>query len=238
MSEAPSRLPPKTLLRDALGVLVFRAPSLALADHPQAFLIFGLVCTWIAGIGRYWDNPEAYVLQSVGLGSVAYVFVLALVLWLIAWPLRPMRWTYLNVLLFVTLTSPPALLYAIPAERFLPMETAQIVNLWFLAVVAAWRVALLAWFLVRLARLRVGAVVVVTLLPLALIVAVLSALNLEHVTADMMSGTPASANDTAYLVVVLLAIIAEFASPVLLLLYVYQVVVVWWGERIKAWLFR
>jgi|GEM_PF-4987218 len=45
-------------------------------------------------------------------------------------------------LAFVTLTAPPALLYAIPVERFMTPSAASVTNAWFLAVVAAWRVGL------------------------------------------------------------------------------------------------
>ena len=44
--------------------------------------------------------------------------------------------------MFVGLTALPGWLYAVPVERFLPLDTAQAVNAGFLALVAAWRVAL------------------------------------------------------------------------------------------------
>jgi hypothetical protein len=47
------------------------------------YLGFGLVCTWLAGIGRYWDNPRAELWQWLGFGSLVYVFILAGLLWLI-----------------------------------------------------------------------------------------------------------------------------------------------------------
>ncbi len=49
----------------------------------------------------------------------------------------------------VCLTAPPALLYAIPVERFFDAATARNINTGFLAFVAAWRVALLAFYLMR-----------------------------------------------------------------------------------------
>ena len=57
------------------------------------------------------------------------------------------------MLIFVTLTSLPALLYAIPVEKFMALEYAQTANVLFLAVVASWRVALLIVFLKRAAGL-------------------------------------------------------------------------------------
>lgn len=210
------------ILRDAGRVLVLRPPSPAIATHSPRYLAFGLAATWLAGIGRYWDNPRADAWQHAGLGSLAYVLVLAALLWLLCLPLRPRNWRYRNVLLFVTLTSPLAWLYAIPVERFLTMDAAQDANVAFLAVVATWRVALLAWFLARVSDLRPLAALVATLLPLTLIVVTLTALNLEHVVFNLMGGlTPGqeSPNDAAYGVVMGLAVFSVLASPVLLVLY-------------------
>lgn len=195
-------------------------------SHADAYLGFGLAMTWLAGIGRYWDNPRAELWQHAGLGSVAYVFSLALVLWLLILPLRPRRWAYRNVLLFVCLTSPPALLYAIPVERFMSGEAALAANAWFLGIVASWRVALLLVFLKRDAGLRAWEAVVACLLPLALIVVSLALLNLEHVVFNLMSGIRAedqSANDAAYGVVVLLSLFSFVASPILAIAYLWLV---------------
>ena len=56
--------------------------------------------------------------------------------------------------------------------------------MWFLGVVATWRVALLAWFLRSIALLPALSIVVATLLPLTLIVVTLTILNLEHLARD------------------------------------------------------
>ena len=127
-----------------------------------------------------------------------------------------------HLLLFVTLTSPPAVLYAIPVERFISFEAAQQVNVWFLAVVAVWRVALLAVYLMRVAGLSRFAVLVATLLPLTLIVATLTALNLEHVVFKIMAGLEdheKSVNDGAYTVLLIITYFSVMAFPVLLVLY-------------------
>ena len=121
--------------------------------HWPAYLAWGLFTAWLAGIGRYWDHPSAGWWQYAGLGSVAYVFVLAFFLWVVVAPLRPRNWSFVGVLIFVTLTSLPALLYAIPVEKFMALEHAQAANVIFLAVVASWRVALLIVFLRRAAGL-------------------------------------------------------------------------------------
>lgn len=211
-----------TLLRDVWRLLSFRRPGPAIQQQWPAFLAFGLCCTWLAGMGRYWDNPRAEWWQLLGLGSLAYVFTLSLLLWAILAPLRPRHWHYRNVLLFVTLTAPPALLYAIPVERFVAPDIARAANAWFLAAVASWRVGLLAVFLTRVAGLSPVTAAVGTLLPLALIVITLSMLNLEHVVFDLMSGIRAedrSPHDSAYEVVLMLSMLSFIASPILLIAY-------------------
>ena len=215
-----------SIASDAWRVLTFRVPSPAIAQRWPAYLAFGLVFTWLAGIGHYWDNPRAYLWQQLGFGSLLYVFSLAFILWVLLVPLKPARWAYRNVLVFVTLTSPPALLYAIPVERFLSLSAAQSANAWFLAFVATWRVALLFWFLRRLAGLKGFTIVVATLLPLALIVVVLTAFNLEHVVFELMAGLrpeQRSANDLSYGVVTILAVFSVLASPFLLAAYVWSI---------------
>lgn len=213
------------LAADAWRVLTFRSPSAAMAEHWRAYLAFGLFFTWLAGVGRYWDNPRAQLWQHLGLGSVAYVFVLAFILWAFLGPLKPQRWVYRNVLVFVALTAPPAVLYAIPVERFMPADAARTANAWFLAVVAAWRVALLVWFLRRVGGLGGFRIVVATLLPLTLIVVALTALNLEHVVFNIMAGVrpeDRSPNDAAFGVVATLAFFSMLSAPVLLVCYLWM----------------
>ncbi len=137
--------------------LTFRASPKELQNLGWGHLAAGLLWTWAAGIGRWWDDPMAGPLQMLGVGSVAYVFVLALVLWLVTLPLRPAKWSYFQVLTAVCLTAPPAILYALPVERWVSMSTATWLNLAFLAVVAAWRVSLWVTYLIRAGQLPDGA---------------------------------------------------------------------------------
>lgn len=211
----------KKILSDEIRLLTFRPFQLD-ASIFNWYLAFGVFFTWLCGIGRYWDNPRAEIWQYLGLGSVVYIFILALILWLLLWPLKPKRWSYKNVLLFVSLTSPPAILYAIPVERFMSLEAARDANVWFLGVVALWRVLLLLLYLKRVAGLNGLCVLVATLLPLTLIVTVLSILNLEHVVFKIMAGLEdheKSANDSAYMVLLMITYVSIIASPVLLALY-------------------
>jgi len=227
----------RTLLSDEAKLLTFRHPSPAIQTHWKPFLAFGFFFTWLAGLSRYWDNPRAEWWQHFGLGSIAYVFAFAFILWVLLAPLRPRHWSYRNVLLFITLTAPPALLYAIPVERFLGPDAARAANAWLLAVVAAWRVALLAVFVSRVARLSRGVMVVATMLPLTIIVIILSILNLEHIVFDLMGGISpgeASANDAAYGILFLLSMASFLLSPFLLIAYVMYIYDAWRSDRSGA----
>ena len=216
-----------TILSDQCRILTFRNPGPAIRDHWRAYLAFGLVCTWLAGIGRYWDNPKASWWQHLGMGSLVYVFVLALLLYLLLKPLRPGNWSYRNILLFISLTALPALLYAIPVERFMSLPAAQSANAWFLGIVATWRVALLFVFLRRVANLSGVAIFVAVSLPLVVIVVALTVLNLEHVIFDIMAGIrehERSANDVAYQIVFAISLYSMLAAPILIIAYAWLVI--------------
>jgi hypothetical protein len=212
----------KQFLLDEYRFLTLRAPSAAVREHSGAYLAFGLLLTWLAGVGRYWDSPDALPWQYAGLSSLIYVFLLALVIWTIVLPLGPRNWSYRNVLLFVSLTAPPALLYAIPVEIFFSSAVALALNGAFLAVVAVWRVALLFTFLRRVAGLDGVVIVVAALLPLALIVDGLALMNLEHLVYQTMIGTrdtDGTADDSGRAVVQFTCTLAAVLTPALLACY-------------------
>lgn len=218
------------ILRQQLRFLAFRNVDLRLGERLPALLCYVFFVTWLVGIGRYWDHPDARIWQYAGLGSVVYIIGLSTFVYLIVWPLRPARWSYPMVLIFVGLTSLPAVLYAIPVERFASMQTAQTANVWFLAVVAFWRVALYVRFLSKGAGLSDAQVIIATLLPLSIIVASLAFLNLEHVIFEVMAGIrtepetpPETANDSAYAVVILLSFFATLVFPLTLVAYLVQI---------------
>ena len=198
-------------LLTTIRLLTFRASVDELRALDHRHLVFGFLCTWLVGMGRWWEDPRAGLLQHLGVGSVAYVFVLAFFLWLVLWPLLPGHWSFLNVLIFVALTAPPAILYAIPVRHGLVLQTAQTVRLWLLAIVAGWRVALLFFYLRRGAGMTGYRWILAALFPLLLIVFVLTALNLERVVFDIMGGirtADKTVNDAAYGVLVLITMIA------------------------------
>jgi hypothetical protein len=106
------------------------------------------------------------------------------------------------------------------------LDSAQIANGWFLAVVATWRVGLYLNFLVKVAKLSVFRILVATLLPLTAIIVSLATLNLEHVVFEFMSGIrpeERSPNDKAYLFIWLLSIFAYVTFPISLCLYLIAV---------------
>lgn len=192
-------------------------------DHAgNYYLALGLIFAWLAGVGRYWDHPNALWWQQFGLISVLYIFVFALIIWVLLLPLRPKNWQYKSVLIFVGMCAPPGILYAIPVERFLALETAQRINISFLGIVAVWRVALLFLFLKRSAQLKSYRLIVATLFPLAVIMSTLALFNLEKVAFRVMAGLAgyAQAQHTlAHTILLVLTWTAIICLPVLLLAY-------------------
>ena len=205
--------------------LFFRARPEEMAGISwRRFLGPALVATWLAGMGRYWDHPSASLLQMLGVGSVVYVFVLGALLWAVIAPLRPRGWGYLQVVTFVSLTAPPALLYALPVERWMTLDQAVSANESFLLVVAGWRVALLLVTLHRHAQLTWPRALVGAALPLCAIVTALAALNLEHAVFEIMGGfRQGTPGDGAYMILVLLTWLSFMASVPLLLIYLLLV---------------
>lgn len=221
------------VLSAATRLLTFRLTGEEFGRLDYRHLLFGLICTWLVGIGRWWDDPRAGMLQHAGVGSVVYVFILAALLWLVVFPLRQKRWSYRHVLTFVALTSPPAIIYAIPVEMLYGMETARGLNAWFLFVVASWRVALLVFYLRRQARLGAFAAAVAMLLPIIVIIFTLTAVNLEKAAFETMGGMRGerTANDSAYMILTLLSLLSILLLVPLVL--AYSVLIINERNRVK-----
>ena len=190
-------------------------------------LILGLIITWGVGIGRYWDDPGAHIGQYLGLGSLVYVFVLALILLLILLPFKIENLNYKKILTFITLTSLPAALYAIPVERFMTIPEASRLNAQFLAIVAIWRVAIY-WRFLWVIGFNWFRTTILAFLPLTLIVTCLTLLNLERAVFRIMGGfrqeTPA--ND-AYDILVLLTLTSAIAVGPLVLSFLGLIAYDW-----------
>lgn len=207
-------------LTTAIKLLTFRLTRAEMFEFNKKHFIAGLIGTWIVGMGRYWDDSGAHLMQHLGLGSVIYIFVLAGFIWLILQPFRVERWSYFTVLTFISLTSFPAIFYAIPVERFFTLPTANSINVWFLAIVAAWRLGLLFYFLKRFTRLSIGNILTVTFMPICLIITTLTALNLHRVVFNVMGGmrnpTP---HDASYFVLLILTGVSMVLTLPLLIAY-------------------
>jgi hypothetical protein len=201
-------------------LLTFRLTRDEMLNFNYIHLIAGIIGTWIVGMGRYWDDPKASTLQHLGLGSVIYIFILAAFIWLILLPFKIEKWSYKTVLTFISLTSFPAIFYAIPVERFYSIATANTLNVWFLAIVALWRLCLLYYFLKHFTQLSVGNIITVTLMPICLIISTLTALNLHKVVFDIMGGyREPTAHDGAYGVLMFLTVISVILTIPLLIAY-------------------
>jgi len=214
----------KEVLITELKLLSFRNVKINMNELGTYYIFFAIVMAWLAGIGRYWDSPRADTWQYLGLGSVIYIFILAFLIWIIIKPLKPENWSYKNVLVFVGLTSPTGFFYAIPVERYFSLDTSQKINVWFLLLVAVWRVILFFLYLKRVAKLKSSTIFVAVFLPLTLIVTALTMLNLEHVVFKIMAGlseNERSSNDAAYGVLMLITTFSIMVSPILLLIYSY-----------------
>lgn len=212
---------PLGVFNATIKLLSFRLSQSEFLQLDGRHLAFGLTCTWLVGVGRYWDHPNAKLLQYLGVGSVVYIFALSVFLWLLLWPLKPKNWRYRNLLTFISLVSLPAAFYAIPVERWFSFEIATKLNVWFLAIVATWRVALLIFYLKRMAELGFGELIVATFLPLTVIVFALLILNLEGAVFEIMAGIRRSrtANDAAYGVLFTLGLLSNFFLVPLLIAY-------------------
>jgi hypothetical protein len=150
-----------TLLRYLIGE---RTAILTLAEHPRSWLV-GLIFVLSAGFAREYDQEDLlhdpwYLLLPLG-ASLLSSFLLFCVLYgptmLLRKPGPPFLTAYRAFLGLFWLTAPLAWLYAIPYERLLDSVSAVHANLATLAVVSAWRVALMVRVAVVLLGMPLGA---------------------------------------------------------------------------------
>jgi hypothetical protein len=207
-------------------LLTFRASLEDYENLGRRHLIAGLIVCWLVGMGRYWDDARATSLQHTGIGSVVYVFVLAALMWVVVKPVAPDRFSYGGILTFITLTSPPAALYAIPVEKWMTLEAANITNLRFLGLVAVWRLALWMHYLRRFGQFRGWMVACAAAVPLAAIFITLTELNLHHVVFNIMGGireADKTSQDAAFQTLWLLGVLSVPVSFVAFLGWVSMV---------------
>jgi hypothetical protein len=206
------------IFHDTLALLSFGLPAAGFNSLGRGHFYLGLFGTWVAGMGRYWDHPQAELAQKIGFGSVAYIIVLSALLWCVFRPVAGRAASYWKLVSFVGLTSFPAWLYAIPVERFMAVQSATTLNVLFLAVVAGWRLALLFRYVRLSYQLSWWQVTVCCLLPMTAIIMLLAVLNLEHAVFEIMGGLrEPTAGDGAYFVILLLSLLSIGLFPFLLL---------------------
>lgn len=177
-----------TILADFLRFLFFQPLKGNMGKDWRAYLLVGFAITWLVGFGRTWDFDAAPLWLRTGFPSVLYTLLLAAIIWVVVLALKPARWSYRNVLLMVTMTAAPGLVYAIPVERLMPPDAARGANMLLLLLVATWRMALYFRFLRDVALLPRLATIVAWLLPPSLIVAPLSLFGLLNAIGRDMAG--------------------------------------------------
>ena len=217
---------PISSIRKMLRLLFFKITRDEMLTFNQSDLLIGLTFTWMVGIGRYWDDPGAKLLQHLGAGSIVYIFILSFFIWLLLKPFYIKDWSYKNLLTFVSLTAAPAILYAIPVERYFSVDASASMNAYFLLSVAIWRVVLLIFYLRRFACITRFQTTVATLLPLTMVVTSLTALNLERAVFEIMGGIrEKTSNDSAYMILNLLTMLSVIVVGPLIVSYgviIYQ----------------
>ena len=142
--DAPS---PRLSVAHLFGFLIGRRDSILIAARDRATPLVGLLFVFAAALAREYDGEDLrrepwHLLIPLG-ASLALSFLLFLLVRRWRDPERTFWSEYGGFLGLFWLTAPLALLYGIPYERFLSPLGAVQANLWTLAVVAAWRVALM-----------------------------------------------------------------------------------------------
>lgn len=215
-------------MRTALGTmgrfLTFRAAPDELQNMNRRHFAVGFFFVWLAGIARNWDNAKAGAWQHLGVGALAYVFALAVLMTLIIAPFFGERngSVYRRALTVICLTAPPALLYGIPVEMWMNASAARAANYSLLAFVAAWRVALWMFYLRRGARFSHSQVLACTLLALSVIIGLVGFLGLGSAVMNAMSGVRTPAQQAAENFAGILSAIAFFSFLPLLIFYFVQ----------------
>jgi hypothetical protein len=189
-------MPLAALTRSTWRLLTFRSTREELFALDHRHLIAGLTVTLLVGMGRHWDAYAPTWVERLGLESLLYVAGLGFLSWLLFLPLAPAGWSLLRVVAFVSLTAPPGVVEAIPvsdfmspwqAEDFTSPGEVERVNAWLEGLVAAWRTALLVWFLTR-SGLHWLEAAISGLLSADLILIALARFNVYHPISDRVNG--------------------------------------------------
>ncbi|MBS1704538.1 MAG: hypothetical protein JST40_01580 [Armatimonadetes bacterium] len=180
-----------------------------------------------AGIGRWWDDPRPIPIPvRLGLGSVAYIFLLTIFLALF---IAPYIWAQFKLpafLTFIAATAPPAMAYALPVERYLSPADAVQYNFYALVVVATYRVSLLIWYLLRAYRFPWWRTIIVFVVPISLILFALMATGQGRYVLEIMGGfRDKLPREQIEQTVMGLGLLGLFVSPVVLVAYAIDLVI-------------
>jgi hypothetical protein len=212
----------KTTFKDLGRFLTFRATAEDYDRFGLPHFVVGFIFTWLVGIARNWDFPTAPLFAQLGLASIAYIFFMSGILFIVGWGPSFTRQNYWKVLTVVAMTAPPGLVYGIPVEQWMSIGAAQQTNLIFLGIVAVWRVALALHFFTVAAENPVGMAITIIFLPVTLIIIGLFLTGRVEYVLDIMGGLrnkePGS-NDAVNQVLVLLYFLSYPGAVVGLLAY-------------------
>lgn len=182
----------------------------------------GLLFTWLVGLARNWDYPDALLFARLGLASVAYIFAMAAAIWIAAILLAMKPRPYLFYLTMVAMTAAPGLVYGIPVEMFLSPFEADRVNMWFLLFVAAYRVSLAVFALRRGAEIPFFYAIAGLFLPILAIITALYATGRAEFVLNVMGGLreePPEINRMTGEALDTIAVLSWVVSPVVLAIY-------------------
>jgi len=204
-------------------VLTFRLTPEEFDELGFRHFLLGTVTAWAVGFGRWWNRPEdAMPLLRSGIVSVIIVLALGLLLHVVTSVLKPQHRGLLKTTAYVSLTSLPAAVYALPLESWMELEQARSGNFAMLTVVAVWRVALYVCFLMRIARFKLYTTIVTTVFPLAVVVFLLAVNGLTFHVLQLNTGradTPISTAESRYEVILYMGILSIYVAPVAFVLW-------------------
>ncbi len=155
-----------------LRVLTFTASPEELLSIGKREYFFGLGLVWLAGMGRYWHDLHANWVSKTGFSGICYVVLLGTFLWILFALVGARNLKFGRLIIFICMTAPPALLYALPVEMVVPAFYAEWTNILSLLFVSIWRVALLVWFIRKTTELSPMRTGVAVFLPLSCIICI------------------------------------------------------------------
>jgi hypothetical protein len=176
-------------------------------------------------IGAEWAQYLLPVGASLGVGLLLFFLIFGVAALRGLRGVRPFS-AFISFQSLIWMTAPLAWLYAVPYERFLSPADATAANLWTLAVVSAWRVALVTRFASVL--LAVGAW---RIIPLVMVVANAVAFFLIQLTPvpiiDVMGGIERTASEA---VIANTALLTGFLAVI-----TFPVFLIWAAVSAQRW---